>query len=64
MLLDARFTPILEFLKTSEFRTEINKLPGYDVNATGTVMAVREAFPARAKSPAKRSAVRIPYELQ
>jgi molybdate transport repressor ModE-like protein len=45
MLFDSRFTPILEFLQTSEFRTEVNKLPGYDVNATGTVLTVREAFP-------------------
>lgn len=45
MLLDPRFTPILEFLKTGEFRTEINKLPGYDVNETGTVMTLHEAFP-------------------
>ncbi|MFC3110152.1 substrate-binding domain-containing protein [Undibacterium arcticum] len=45
LLLDSRFTPILEFLKTSEFRTEVNRLPGYDVNETGTVMTLREAFP-------------------
>ena len=45
LLLDSRFTPILEVLKTSEFRTEVNKLPGYDVNETGTVMTLRETFP-------------------
>jgi molybdate transport repressor ModE-like protein len=45
LLHDARFTDILAFLKTSEFRAEVNKLPGYDMSDTGIVMTVHEAFP-------------------
>lgn len=50
LLQDARFTAILTLLKTSEFRTEVNKLPGYDVADTGIPMTVRAAFPLAAKS--------------
>lgn len=45
MLTDARFRPIYDYLKTSEFRTEVSKLPGYDSALTGTVMTLQEAFP-------------------
>lgn len=45
MLSDTRFLPILEFLQTSEFRTEVSKLPGYDAGETGTAMSLPEAFP-------------------
>ena len=58
LLLDSRFTPILEFLKTSEFRTEVNRLPGYDVNETGTVMTLREAFPKVSVSQGTKAAPR------
>jgi molybdate transport repressor ModE-like protein len=58
LLLDSRFMPILEFLKTSEFRTEVNKLPGYDVNETGTVMTLRETFPTVSVSRGTKAAPR------
>ena len=45
MLIDPRFKPLHEYLKTSEFRTEVSKLPGYDSASTGTVMTLQEAFP-------------------
>jgi len=45
MLMDARFKPIHDYLKASEFRTEVSKLPGYDSSFTGTVMSLEEAFP-------------------
>ncbi|HEY5505518.1 MAG TPA: substrate-binding domain-containing protein, partial [Sedimentisphaerales bacterium] len=43
-LSDARFKPIHYYLKSSEFRTEISKLPGYDSSSTGVVMSLQEAF--------------------
>ena len=61
LLLDSRFTPILEFLKTSEFRTEVNRLPGYDVNETGTVMTLRETFPKVSVSHGTKAA---PHEKE
>ena len=45
MLTDARFKPIHDYLKSSEFRTEVSKLPGYDSSSTGLVMTLKEAFP-------------------
>lgn len=65
LLRDARFAPVLELLQTSEFRMEVNKLPGYDAVETGTVLEVRAAYPysekpkavikdAKPAAPAKR----------
>lgn len=45
MLADPRFKPIHDYLKSSEFRTEVSKLPGYDSSSTGLVMTLQEAFP-------------------
>ena len=45
MLTDARFKPIHDYLKSSEFRTEVSKLPGYDSSSSGLVMTLKEAFP-------------------
>ena len=45
MLADARFKPIHDYLKSSEFRMEVSKLPGYDSSSTGVVMTMQEAFP-------------------
>ncbi|VCU71838.1 DNA-binding transcriptional regulator ModE [Pigmentiphaga humi] len=42
---DPRFTPVMALLQSSEFRAEINTLPGYDAVDTGTVSTMREAFP-------------------
>lgn len=42
---DARFKPIHDYLKTSEFRTEVSRLPGYDSSFTGVIMTLKEAFP-------------------
>ena len=36
--------PVLEELRSAEFRGVINALPGYDAMASGTVMTVRDAF--------------------
>ena len=44
-LSDSRFKSLHEYLKSSEFRTEVSKLPGYDSAFTGTVMTLGEAFP-------------------
>lgn len=44
-LADPRFLPVMAMLQTSEFRTQVSKLPGYDAANTGTVMTVQEAFP-------------------
>lgn len=44
-LTDARFKPLLAYLQSSEFRTEVSKLPGYDSAETGAVMTRKEAFP-------------------
>ena len=45
LLADPRFKPVHDYLKTSEFRTEVSRLPGYDSSFTGTVMTLAEAFP-------------------
>jgi molybdate transport repressor ModE-like protein len=45
LLKDARFAPALELLQSSEFKIEVNKLPGYDAMETGTVMEVHTAYP-------------------
>jgi molybdate transport repressor ModE-like protein len=45
MITDPRFIPVLELLQTSEFRMEVNKLPGYDAVDTGTVTTLADAFP-------------------
>ena len=45
MLNDARFKPIHDYIKTSEFRTEVSRLPGYDSSFTGTVSSLPDAFP-------------------
>lgn len=50
MLADPRFIPVMEFLKTSEFRTEVNKLAGYDAVDTGIASTVSEVFPRFALS--------------
>ncbi|MBS1186543.1 MAG: hypothetical protein H6R04_561 [Burkholderiaceae bacterium] len=47
-LADARFKPIHDYLKTSEFRTEVSRLAGYDSASTGGVLALAEAFPSLA----------------
>ncbi len=36
--------PVLEELRSAEFRAVINALPGYDAMASGQVLTVREAF--------------------
>jgi molybdate transport repressor ModE-like protein len=48
LLTDTRFKPVLQLIQTSEFRSELNKLAGYDAAITGEVMALREAFPSLA----------------
>lgn len=45
LLTDARFKPVHDYLKTSEFRAEVSRLPGYDSSFTGAVMTLQEAFP-------------------
>jgi molybdate transport repressor ModE-like protein len=45
MLTDPRFPPMVDLLRTNEFRAEVNKLPGYDAVNTGMIMSVAEAFP-------------------
>lgn len=45
LLKDARFAPVLELLQSSEFRMEVNKLPGYDAVETGLVSEVHKAYP-------------------
>jgi molybdate transport repressor ModE-like protein len=45
LLTDVRFKPVLQFIQTSEFRSELNKLAGYDASITGEVMTLSEAFP-------------------
>ena len=42
---DARFQPLLAYLQSNEFRTEVSKLPGYDSAETGVMMTREEAFP-------------------
>lgn len=49
LLKDARFAPVLEMLQSSEFKMEVNKLPGYDAVETGTVTDVYTAYPHAAK---------------
>jgi molybdate transport repressor ModE-like protein len=44
LLADTRFVTILDILQSSEFRTTVNNLPGYDVSDTGSVLCVEEAF--------------------
>lgn len=44
-LADPHFLPVMAVLQTSEFRTQVSKLPGHDAANTGTVMTVQEAFP-------------------
>lgn len=53
MLTDPRFLPVMELLQTSEFRAEVNKLPGYDAVETGSVSTVLEAFPKFTSSAIK-----------
>ena len=45
LLKDPRFAPVLELLQSSEFRMEVNKLPGYDAVETGTIAEVGESYP-------------------
>ncbi|AZG07568.1 hypothetical protein EGT29_06590 [Pigmentiphaga sp. H8] len=45
LLADPRFLPLKELMQSSEFRMEINRLPGYDAVDTGMVSTMREAFP-------------------
>ena len=45
LLKDDRFAPVLELLQSSEFRMEVNKLPGYDAVETGLVSEVHKAYP-------------------
>ncbi len=42
---DARIKPLLAYLKSNEFRTEVSKLPGYDSAETGVMMSREAAFP-------------------
>ena len=52
LLKDARFAPVLEMLQSSEFRMEVNKLPGYDAMETGSITNVGAAYPYAAKPTA------------
>lgn len=45
LLTDTRFQPILQFIQTGEFRSELNKLAGYDAAIAGEVMTLEKAFP-------------------
>lgn len=42
---DIRFKPVMQYIQTSEFRSELNKLQGYDATITGEIMTLDEAFP-------------------
>lgn len=54
LLDDPRFAPVLALLQTSEFRMEVNKLPGYDAVDTGRIMEVGEAFVSSVSASAKK----------
>ena len=43
--------PVLEELRSAEFRAVINALPGYDAMASGQVMTLAEAFPFALRQP-------------
>ena len=45
LLKDPRFAPVLDMLQSSEFRMEVNKLPGYDAVETGTISEIGAAYP-------------------
>jgi molybdate transport repressor ModE-like protein len=49
LLDDARFTPLLELLRASEFKSEVNELPGYDAVDTGNVFQAQDLFKSAAK---------------
>ncbi|MDQ9169135.1 substrate-binding domain-containing protein [Oxalobacteraceae bacterium R-40] len=54
LLEDPRFVPVMKLMQTSEFRMEVNKLPGYDAADTGKLMSIADAFPLSAGEAAKK----------
>ncbi|MBN9472717.1 MAG: hypothetical protein ABS43_18065 [Bordetella sp. SCN 67-23] len=54
LLADPRFLPLKELMQSSEFRMEINRLPGYDAVDTGMVSTMREAFPRFFRQPGRK----------
>jgi molybdate transport repressor ModE-like protein len=55
LLDDPRFVPVMKLLQTSEFRMEVNKLPGYDAVDTGKLMSIADAFPLSAAAAKKKN---------
>ncbi len=54
LLDDPRFAPVMKLMQTSEFRMEVNKLPGYDAVDTGKLMSIADAFPLSVVNAGKR----------